>query len=75
MAQIGDSLPSTSLPRGEEFTPTDGSVEASNFRGNEPNESTFKDRQHQNLAHLIELEGITHNGIGASTSRCSKPLW
>ena len=73
MAQMGDNLPSTSLLWGEEFTPSDVTFEASTSRGNEPNEPNFRDRQCQNLARLIEKEGITHNDNGASTSRCPKP--
>ena len=44
MAQMGDSLPSTSLLWGEECTLNDDTTEASTSRGNEPNESNFRDR-------------------------------
>ena len=75
MAQMGDYLPSTSLFSAEELIPDDDTGKASNSRNNEPNESNFGDRQCQNLACLIEREGITHNDIGASTSRHPKPSW
>ena len=75
MSQIGDNLPSSFLLWGEECIPNDDTIEASTSGDNEPNESNFKDRQHQNLALLIEREGITHNNNGASTSILPKPYW
>ena len=75
MSQIVDNLLVSSLLWGKEVTPNDDVVEASTSRCNEPNESNFIDRRNQNLSHLIEREGITHNDNGASTSRHPKPSW
>ena len=73
IAQMGDSLPSTSLLWGEESTPGNDATKASTSRGNEQNEFNVRDQQCLNLSQLIEREGITHNSTRASTSRHPKP--